>query len=231
MLFTFLALAAALLISCRKNSEEAPVLLQDDEAAEVVETAVSGRSAGATMPGTDMTTLVESGLPGCGETGDTTLQRSNTAGPFTYNCSYQLSWVVNCNNFNIPQSADISLQGNGSFNGQRWSGSQSSNGALNLSGLNPQATEYTVNGSYTRQGELTGNLRHSNPTLNTSTDVNLSGMTIRKSDKQIAGGNGTALITASNGKGQTQTINATLIFNGDGTATVTVNGYSYTFLL
>ena len=45
------------------------------------------------------------------------------------------------------------------------------------------------------------------------------------------GGTGMVSIQATAGNGQTRTLTGTLVFNGDGTATVTVNGHTHTFPL
>lgn len=229
MLLALAAFVAILFVSCRKNAEEIMALLSESEAAEIVETAVAERSAGAAMPAVDMTKLVESWLENCGIPGDTTLQRAKTTGPVTYNYTFDLDWLVQCNNLNIPTSAAVNVAGNGSFSTQRWSGSDATTGELSLTGLNPQAPDYIVNGAYTLEGNITGSLRNGNPTLNCTTTLNLINLTIRKTDHHITGGSGTATVVATNGKGQSETLNATLVFNGDGTVTVSVNGHTHTF--
>ena len=229
MLLTLLVFAAILLVSCRKNAEEIVALLSESEAAEIVENAVTERTAGATLPVVDMTEIIEGALQNCGVPGDTTLQRTKTAGPVSYNHTFELGWVVNCNNLNIPVDAAVTVGGDGAFSTQRWAGEESASGNLTFTGLNPQATAYVVDGSYSLEGDVTGSFRKVNPTLNCSTTLTLSGLNIRKSDKQITGGAGTAVISVSNGTGQTETINGTLVFNGDGTVTVTVNGHTHTF--
>lgn len=229
MLLTLAVFAATLFVSCRKNAEEIVALLSDSEAAEIVETAVAERSAGAAMPAVDMTKLVESWLENCGVPGDTTLQRAKTTGPVTYNYTFDMDWLVQCNNLNVPTAATVDIAGNGSFSTQRWAGSDATTGELSITGLNPQAPDYIVNGAYTLEGDVTGSLRNANPTLNCTTTLNLSDLAIRKSDRLIAGGTGTATVVVTNGKGRSETLNGALVFNGDGTVTVTVNGHTHTF--
>lgn len=229
MLLIVAVFAATLLVSCRKNAEEIVALLSENEAAEIVETAVAERSAGAAMPAVDVTTLVESWLENCGVPGDTTLQRTKTTGPVTYNYTFDMDWLIQCNNLNIPTAATVNVAGNGSFSTQRWTGSDAAIGDLNITGLNPQAPDYIVNGSYTLEGDVTGSFRNVNPTLDCTTTLHLNNLSIRKSDRLITGGTGTATVVVTNGKGQTETLNGTLVFNGDGTVTITVNGHTHTF--
>ncbi len=224
-------LTAAFLISCRKNAEDALALVSDAEATEIMENSVSGRSAGAAMTTEDMATLADDYFNLCGVSGDTTLQHSNAAGPATCSSTFNLTWLVNCNNLNVPQNAVITINGNGTFTTQRWAGNNATTGSLTFTGLNPQAVAYLVNGTLTLQGDITGKLRKIDPSLACTTTVTITDLAIRKSDHQITGGTGTVVIVATNGKGQSQTINGSLVFNGDGTATATVNGHTHTFSL
>lgn len=123
----------------------------------------------------------------------------------------------------------MNIAANGTFTSANWAGNDQTTGQLAFTGLAPSATDYVVNGAYTLAGELTGDLRRVDPSLNVSTQLNLSALNIHKSDYQITGGTGTLVITATNGQGNTQTVNGTLVFNGNGTATVTVNGHTHTF--
>lgn len=231
-LFLLLALVAvATMIACKKNAEEDLALLTASEATEIVETTVSARSAGATMSTADLTKAVENNLNNCGIPGDTSLQHSNSAGQITYNYNIALGWLINCNNIGVPQNADLTIAGNGSFNAQRWTGVNSTSGNLVCTGLNPAASEYIFNGAYALNGNLTGQIRNIDPMLEVEASIQLTNLTIRKSDNYITGGSGTVVITATNARGRSETINGTLVFNGNATATVTVNGYSHTFPL
>ncbi|MCC6459815.1 MAG: hypothetical protein IT260_05075 [Saprospiraceae bacterium] len=229
MLLAALVLTAALLASCRKSPEEVVALLSDTEAAELVENAVAERSAGATLPTVDMAALIENFLQDCGVPGDTTLQRNNTLGPVTYNYNFELGWLVNCNGANIPQDVQVTIEGNGAFSTAHWAGSDTSEGSLTFTGLGLQATAYVANGSYSLEGDVTGSLRNADPSLSVQTSLELKDLSIRKTDYYITGGTGTAVLVATNARGNTQTVNAALLFNGNGTVTVTVNGHSHTF--
>lgn len=228
-LLAAIALAATLFASCQKNPEEVAALLSDSEAAELVENSVAERSAGVTQPTVDMASLIENFIQDCGVPGDTSIQRSNTLGPVTYNASFQLGWLVNCNAANIPQDMQVTIEGNGSFGSAHWSGSETSEGDLTFTGLGLQATEYLANGSFDLEGNVTGSLRNADPALDVQITLELKDLRIRKTDNYITGGSGTAVLIATNGRGNTQTVNATLLFNGNGTVTVTVNGHTHTF--
>lgn len=215
--------------ACRKSGEEIAALLSTTEAAEIVENSVSAKTAGFTMPTVDMAQIIELYLDNCNVPGDTTLQKSKTVAAASYNYTFYMDWLVTCSNAGIPQTAAVGIEGNGSFGTPHWTGADATTGELVFTGLSPQETAYIVNGSYDLQGDLTGSLRRTDPTLNCTTELTLSNLTISKSTYQTTGGSGTAKVTATTGSGQQQTLDASLTFNADGTVTVTVNGHSHSF--
>ncbi len=230
-LVAILFLAASALTafsSCKKDPEEIAALLSDSEAAEIVETTLSDRNAGAEMPTVDLAKLIESSLGSCGVPGDTTFSKSK-AGAVSYNYTFDLGWIVNCNALNIPQNATATLKGNGTFGTARWDGSTQGSGTLTFTGLALSAPAYIASGSYSTTGNLAGDFRKIDPSITCVTDLTLTNLTISKTTFVITGGTGTLKITATSANGQTQTFNGTLVFNADGTVTVTVNGHTHTF--
>jgi len=206
-------------------------LITESEAAEIIETAVTQRSAGFTMPTIDMATVVGQYLENCGIPGDTTILKSKNGAVATYNYTFNLGWLVNCNPLGIPLNASATISGNGSFNATHWNGSYATSGSLVFTGLNPSEPNYIANGSYNLQGDITGSLRRTTPTFNCKTDITVKDLTIRKTDYTITGGTGTAVVTANNGQGETTSLTGSLTFNGDGTVTVVINGQTHTFQL
>jgi hypothetical protein len=215
--------------ACNKNADEIIALISESEAADMIEVAVSDRVAGVTLPTVDMAQIVENYLQNCGQPGDTTLVKSNSAGNNAYNYSFDIDWLVNCTALGIPEDADIQIAGTGSFNTLRWSGTDNTTGALTLGGISPAASMYSLNGAYQLTGTLSGNLRRVDPILNAVIDLQLNDLNIDKTTYKITSGTGTATITVSNGQGSTQTLTGELQFNTNGTVTITVNGHSHTF--
>ena len=225
----FFVSALACFSSCRKTAEDIIEIISESEAAEIAETAIAERTAGMSMPTVDMAQILETYLENCGVPGDTTLQKSNSGANASYNYTFGLEWLINCNDLGVPQNAEVDLSGDGTFSTNRWSGDEQASGTLTFTGLNPQATDYIVNGSYTLEGDVTGDLRRVDPTFSCTTTIALVNVTISKSTYKITGGSGTIQITGTNGQGNTRTLDGTLTFNGDGTVTVVVNGHSHTF--
>lgn len=230
----FIALLIAVLTalaSCKKDPEEIVELLTNSEAAEILETTMASKTAGFTMPVIDAAQIIEAYLNSCNIPGDTTLTKSKSGGVATYNYTFNMDWLVTCSNLNLPQSATVGIAANGAFNSAHWSGNDVTAGNLTYTGLDLQAPEYIVNGSYELEGDLTGSLRKVSPTLNCVTELHLVDLKINKSSLKITGGTGTAIVVGNTANGGTKTLNAELVFNSDGSATVTVNGYTHTFPL
>jgi len=225
---TFFLAVLFIFASCRKSGEEIIALLSETEAAEILETSVSAKMAGFTMPTVDMAQILENYLNSCNVPGDTSLQKSKTVAGASYNYTFNMDWLVTCSNLGVPQSAAVDIAGNGTFGSPHWSGSDVTVGELVFTGLSPQEPAYIVNGTYELEGDLTGNLRRVDPTLNCVTELNISNLTISKSSYQVTGGSGSAKVIGSS-NGRQQTLNGLLTFNTDGTVTVTVNGHTHNF--
>lgn len=228
---TLLFSALTALTACRKDPEEIIALISNSEAAEIVETAMASKTAGFTMPVIDASQIIETYLNSYNTPGDTTVQKSKDGGAATYNYTFNMDWLVTCSNLNIPQSASVNIAANGAFTSLHWSGNDVTAGNLTYTGLDLQSPEYIVNGSYELEGDITGALRKVSPTFNCLTELHLTDLKINKSTLKITGGTGTVSVVGNAANGDTKTLNGSLVFNADGTVTVTVNGYSRTFPL
>ncbi|MBL7808230.1 MAG: hypothetical protein JNN28_10460 [Saprospiraceae bacterium] len=215
--------------SCRKDPQEIIELITESEAAEIIEDAVADRTSGLTAPTFDAADIVTAYLNACGQPGDTTFSKSKTTGVATYNYVFGMDWLISCTDLGVPQSADINIEGNGNYSSPHWSGVQTTQGGLVFTGLSPQETAYVVNGNYDLDGNLTGTLRKVNPSIDCVISMELTNLLLDKTSQKITGGAGTFTLTASTANGQSKTLSGGLVFNGNNTVTVTVNGYEHTF--
>lgn len=229
MLVVLFFAAVAALTSCKKDPQEIVELLTNSEATEIIEAALAEKTAGFTMPVVDASQIVEAYLNNCNVPGDTAITKSKTGAVATYNYNFNMDWLVTCTNLNLPQSATVNIAANGNFSSLHWAGSDVTSGNLTYTGLDLQAPEYIINGSYELEGDITGTLRNSNPTFNCLTEIYVVDLKINKTTLKITGGSGTAKVIANTAKGDTKTLTGDLVFNSDGTVTVTVNGVTHTF--
>lgn len=221
--------ALASLTSCRKDPEEVIELISNSEAAEIIEDAVASRTAGLSAPTIDAAALVDAYLNSCGTPGDTSYTKAKTGGVATYDYAFEMDWLITCSDLGVPQTANINIAGAGDFSSPHWLGTENTAGELVFTGLSPMEASYVVNGAYDLTGNLTGSLRKVSPSFDCVVTLHLTNLLIDKNTYKITGGSGTAVITASSANGQTKTLNGDLVFNGNGSATVTVNGHEHTF--
>lgn len=229
MFITLFFATLAVLTSCRKDPEEIVELITNSEAAEIIEDAVANRTAGFTMPAVDAAQILETYLSTCNVPGDTSVNRSKSGTAASYDYIFSMEWLVICSNLGVPQSAAFDIMGNGDFSSPHWSGTDATVGDLTFTGLSPQELDYIINGSYDLTGNLTGSLRRVSPSIDCLVALDLANLTMDKSTYKITGGSGLATVTASTANGQSKMLIGTIVFNGNGSATVTVNGYEHTF--
>lgn len=217
--------------SCRKNAEEVQALVTDSEAAEILETTISERSAGMTVPTTEMAEIATESSLDCGLTNDTSFQVSKTVGLNSYSRNFNLQWTVNCTQFGVPENALFNVSGSGTFGSANWTGNTTADGALTFTGLSLQQPNYTAYGTYNYAGTLQGDLRRTDPTLSCVATITMDNLTISKATNEITSGSGSATLTVTSASGQTASFTGTVVYNGNGTVTVVVNGHTHTFQL
>jgi hypothetical protein len=69
--------------ACNKKTEEIQALVSNSEATEILETMITERTAGMTMPTVDMATILETVENNCGVAGDTTSRKHSGPPPTT----------------------------------------------------------------------------------------------------------------------------------------------------
>jgi hypothetical protein len=114
----------------------------------------------------------------------------------------------------------------GQFDAPRLASQHSGTGNLTITALNESATSYIINGDYNRSGAFQSKIRNKNSSTST-VDFSIDDVTVDKTNQKILSGTASATITGSvTGKGSF-TYTATVLFEGNGTAKVTINGTVY----
>lgn len=153
---------------------------------------------------------------------------------FTHNGSvvqaeYNYSWVytITCNALNVPQTATFNATGNGTYTTPRIASDDSSTFTATVTGLQPLSSTFTFNATYQREG--TQQLTTNQTTRNLTTDFNatLVDLIVGKSDYEVDSGTGSFTLSGSTNQGNFN-YTGNIVFNGDNTATVTINGNQYT---
>ena len=172
------------------------------------------------------TSLVRRHL-GCGTLQSDTISRQSPAGStttYSYNLNY--NFIVVCGSDNTPDSLSSSLVYTGSANGPNLTSSNSGSSIFGVTGLDSAATSYVVNGEYKSAGSFaskTDTASHGNNNV----DIVITALTLTKSNRNIASGTATITITGDVPKNGNFSYTGNVVFNGDGTATLTLNGTKY----
>lgn len=233
-IFFILVLVAAL-GGCRKT--ETTETVTADDAADAVSSSLTTASGGISESATDVAQFTYSqgyGKNGsvqtltCGVPFDTTITRTHT-GTVTASYTYHGQYLLSCNAM-VPESVAYTGSHTGNYDGLKMQSSNSGNSSLTVTGLQPSAQQYTVSGSYSRSGSCTSKVRNHN-TFTSEINITLTNVAISKSTMKITGGNGTATVQCSTTGGRNYNFTGDIVFNGDNTATLTVNGNSYTIQL
>lgn len=228
----FLLLLGA--VACKKSANTPATKisgnLTTNDAASMVAGSLSANTNGVSRTVADATlnaSLMFNTHVQCGMTRSDTISRQNSRdSAFSYSFHLTYNFMVDCNN-NVPDSLSSNLTWNGSFTGPNWSNSNSGSSIFGVGGLLPTDTAYVVNGQFKRSGSFnskTDTAKNGNNSVN----IAVSNLLVKKHSRMIEGGTATFSIAGTTPKKGSFSFTGTIVFNADGTATVTINGTVYT---
>lgn len=238
ILFSALVLSAS---SCRKETEEDPAVSADD-AADAIEASLAKSSGGMANEMGSMAQLCDDGgvyrlMPDatlstpiqCGVQYDSTITRAFSNSTTSFNYSVSWDYMLTCNN-NVPSSFAFNHTMNGNYDAPRVSSNDNASGGWTITGFENTSTVLTCNGNYTRNGSQTSKVRN-HTTFTSEITLNMTNVTINKSDKTVAGGSASVSINGSTSAGKAYSFTGQIVFNGNGSATLTLNGNTYTITI
>jgi hypothetical protein len=234
--FSIVAMLILGAVACKKNDSGHVAItanVSNAEAADMVAGSLSSNSNGVANVAADATldasVYVRAKLA-CGTTKSDTISRQSQAGAqYTYSYNLTYNYMVNCVN-NVLDNLSSNLAYSGSFSGPNLSSTNSGSSIFTVAGLSPTATDFVINGEYKRSGSFQSKVDTTNHG-NSSVDIVITALTVTKPARTIASGSATISVTGDVPKKGSFTYTGTLVFNGDGTATLTLNGTVYTINL
>jgi hypothetical protein len=232
---TFALMLLLGVVACKKNVTNPTTSgisrnITTDDAASMVTSSLSPTTNGVASSVADAivdASVMFNAHVQCGTTRSDTISRQNTRdSSLSYSFHLTYNFMVDCSN-NVPDSLSSNLTWSGSFAGPNWSNSNSGSSIFGVGGLLPADTAYVVNGEFKRSGTFsskTDTSKHGN----NSVDIVVSNLLVKKHWRTIEGGTATFTITGDTPKKGSFGFTGTVVFNADGTATVTINGTVYT---
>jgi hypothetical protein len=215
--------------SCDKKDEILEAL-SNLEAKELVESSLQKSTAGFN---TEIEEISEESLEDYAINLDCDVQYQNdferhyTGSIVTANYDVNWSYQMDCNDLSVPQSINFSASSDGSYNTQIISSQDRTESSISMFGLQPTSDNLTLSGYFRRIGtqELSVLLTRQ---VNSTVEIMFTDIIVNKETHLIDSGNATIILTGTTTEGQTFSFTGSLIFNGQRTATLTINGDTYT---
>lgn len=231
------------LVACGNDDDESPSLTMDnEESAELIANSLTSEiiAISEDLGGTSYRSVeISNGRTNftgieCGETIEESFNKSFRAD--SVSLDYDLTYVstLSCV-LNIPVLLESTVSASSQFESRRVSTLTASTGSSSVTIDTENLGNLLLNTSLSSTGQLTQKKRAQN-NLTVSSELNISSLSINTAyiialineettnTYLIDGGTGSYNATVSNNQGQEVTITATMIFNGDGTVDLIVNG-------
>lgn len=209
-------------------------LVSTDDAADMVSGSLSLNSNGLANVASDVTfnaSVIPNTRQMCGTVKADTISRQSTVGAsvtYSYNLTY--NFMILCDTASHPDSLSSSLIYSGSYSGPNIATTNSGSSIFTVGGLLAAAPDFIINGEY----KSAGSFKSKTDTAkngNNSIDIVVKGLTVKKPGRTIVSGSATISISGDVPKKGNFSYTGTIVFNGDGTATLTLNGTVYTINL
>lgn len=163
----------------------------------------------------------------CNQTVSNSFENSNTVGPRSWSVQTNWTWTLNCDAQNNNVSFDAEANGSLEFDGPNLSKDMLRTHEFFITGIEPSSTEWVYNANHTRDGFIQSNVGNQN-SMNTLLIYGSTDIVVSKSTQQIVSGTFDVDFSATLPNGNIVTRGATVVFNGNQTATITLdNGVSF----
>ena len=229
---SFLALVLLGAVSCSKSNTSPAISgnVSNAEAADIAASSLSSNANGVANISDDATSTAQTmaaANPTCGTIKSDTISRGSASGaPSAYSYHLTYNYVVKCSSLNVPDSLLTNLTYSGSFNGPNLSSSNSGSSIFTVGGLGSASTAFVINGEHKRSGQFKSKIDTTNAGYS-STDIVVTNLTLKKPSRMIESGSATISVTGNVSKKGNFSYTGTIVFNGDGTAKLTLNGTVY----
>ncbi|MES2426883.1 MAG: hypothetical protein V4560_07900 [Bacteroidota bacterium] len=233
-----------LAISCKKsaNTTTSPTVTSD-EAADMAASAVASNSFGLASVtenvGINAQTLSVGSTGGqtvnaigtntvhqaCGTTLADSITNSGSSSSVTFSYFFKYLRTLNCNANSQPDNLVNTITFKGSFDGPRITSADAGSSSVTIAGLTTNATNFVINGTYTRKGSFTSKVG-SKATGSSLVDIKATNILLSKPSRAILSGSATITVSGTAGT-STFSYSGTIVFNGNNQATLTVGTNVY----
>jgi hypothetical protein len=219
LLLPVLTSVVLLMSSCKKENTSSNVITED-EAAEVISLSVSGSTEGLATQTAEIAARADTYGSVCGYSKDSTIVSINTSGTYTWNYTFNWQWSVLCTG-GVPNSMNANYSMKGVYDAPRMSSSDSAIANLAVTNL-ITGSQYTFNGTYTRDGSQISKIRNRN-SFTSKAILGLTNVKVNKTTGKIDAGTATVSIVGATTGGSSFSYAGTVTFMGNQSATITLN--------
>jgi hypothetical protein len=228
--FAALFFAAIVVSSCQKDDETSTVII--DEIADDIASTLGGNGSGLADEFTETTQIADrfnaslkAAVADTLYATDTTFARTNTPGAshkYSYNFTRKYGYVYQIGESYFYYHGSL----DGSYDTRRLAGADNRTTDVKITGFAITSTTYALNGTSQRSGNCQSKVRNKS-TVTSSSQITATDVKMNKSTYAIESG---SLSWEISGKVNDIDFNYTaqVVFNGNGSATLTINGKEYT---
>ena len=222
--FLFAAFLAFIILAGTSCQSDDPTAVTDEDAVDLMESTLSSDDGGMATTMTDGARLAMD-MSGSCLAGDSTVSRSFSGSLRQYSFDGVWNWTVVCDQF-IPQSFTLNSTSSGTYNGPRLNYNGQSASTLTVTNL-VTGGDLTLNGTASQNASVTVTARQE-VSFDSELGVTMTDITVDKLTFEITGGMAAITLTTTTDEGTNFDFAATVAFLGNGDATITINGNSYT---
>ncbi|MGB6151829.1 MAG: hypothetical protein WBG48_07550 [Pricia sp.] len=228
-----LGLLLTVSISCDRedNNFGDAAQVTEEEALEMVQTSLTSEAYGMPIQATDAATLDSDStaktMYECGVLNSISMTRNsaeNAAIKFTHSIDYLFSLVCDGDK---PKAFAIEFEGNGTYSSPRMDSDDIVTYEAVLSNIAESGSTYAYTGSFTREGTQTTRIAGRTRNFDSTLSIESSGVSIDKETRKILEGSSTFSLTGTLSTGETFSYIGTVTYEGNGAATVVMNGNTY----
>ncbi len=219
-----------ILASCDKDEKVNQIQISSQEAASLIAASIGQDQGGLQAIFTDAITVVDevtSATSGgrqatCGSSDNTAFSYASQTGETpAYSFNYDYGWTLSCGNDSQPNKVDLSLSYDGSMESPDFTMTFEGTSGFTVTELLQDIL--TINGSHNQSATYNVVSEGQQYSGTNTFAYTLTEIRVSKSDSQVQSGTAAVLLSGITNRGA-YSINATIVYNGDGTATITING-------
>lgn len=224
----------AIAVACQDDDEPANSITSE-EAAVIISSSLATNTSGLTFVSSKAANVTEDLLEdnaggrvaACGLSQNLDLSGTSPDGAaISYSYDFSYKFKLNCNTESEPSEVSVDLSYSGDFDAPKIAAEHSGIAELDVTGLEAATEEFLLNGLFKRSGSFEN--KEQAQSANSSVEITLNDVTIKKGTHQIMGGVGTFVLKGNVPSKGDFNYSGSITFLGSDSAELSVNGAIFT---